>query len=57
MKLKEDLLPRLILLPLPLEGLPGGVWPFLASVEELLLPVTVLVVELPASVPSCMYEL
>ena len=59
MKLEEDLLPRLLLLPLPLEeGLPGEVWPFLASVEEeLLLLVVVLIVELPASVASCIYEL
>ena len=60
MKLEEDL-PGLLLLLLPLpleEGLPGEVWPFLASVEEeLLLPVAALVVELPASVASCIYEL
>ena len=57
MKLEEDILPRLLLLPLPLEeGLPGEVWLFLASVEELLLLVAALVVELPASIASCIYE-
>ena len=50
-------LPWLVLL-LPLEGLPrevGEVWPSVE--EELLLPLAAaLVVELPASVASCVYE-
>ena len=52
----EGELPWLVLLPLE-EGLPrevGEVWP---SVEELLLPLAAaLVVELPASVASCVYK-